>query len=571
MRSSGKSLRLTWLLPGLFLLISPALFAACPDWTKPQANTAITQLADRLALWDDAYYRRGKRLVEDGVYDQSRRNLQTWQRCFGTETFSMATAEPGAEISHPVVQTGLHKIDDRRELDTWIARRSQANLFVQPKVDGVAVTLRYRHGRLIALISRGDGERGQDWTSKAVVIPAIPPLLSGNPPPEVILQGELYQRRDGHVQKAEGSDGARSRIAGLMARHELASKDAEEIGLFVWDWPTDSQTMQERLAQLERWGFATSQAYTHAVKNPEDVAEWRRRWYRQPLPFVTDGVVVRQGNRPEANTWQAEPPDWAIAWKHPTESAHALVRDIEFTVGRTGRITPLLHLYPVELDDKSVSRVSLGSLDHWRDLDIRPGDQIILRLAGLSIPQLDQVLVRNEPRTEVASPDPARYHALSCLSLDANLGCEAQFLARLTWLASDKGLDLPGIGEGTWKMLIEAGLVTRLLDWQALTKAQLIALPGVGDKRAAQWLAAFDQAKARSLYDWLIALGMPSIDASALRDEHGVIELTELQTRNRRDWHAYSGIGPITAKRLVAFFDDPEIKRLLAKLPPSHF
>ncbi|EPC03759.1 hypothetical protein L861_00245 [Litchfieldella anticariensis FP35 = DSM 16096] len=544
--------------------LSPVQADECPDWTPTQADQALEALQTQVSEWDDAYYRRGERLVEDSVYDQARSRLTAWQTCFDVPATPLARSSSEETIVHPVAQTGLAKLDEPQALANWVERRLQDGLWVQPKVDGVAVTLVYEDGRLTAAISRGDGHRGQDWLSHAERIVTIPQQLPADSPPRVILQGELYHRRPGHIQAEHGSDGARSAIIGLMARHELDAVSANDIGLFVWDWPSGPKPMQARLTALESWGFADSARLTRPVTGMDDVTRWRQHWYRGQLPFATDGVVIRQNTRPEPVDWQPEPPYWAVAWKHPAQRSLAMVRDIDFRIGRTGTITPVLQLHPTRLDDRTIRRVSLGSLDQWQEWDVRPGDQIMIRLAGLTIPQLAEVLIRAEPRPELDAPDSDRYHPLSCLRLTT--GCEAQFLARLAWLSDNEGLDMAGIGEGTWQRLIDAGLIEGLLDWQALTPTQLEALPGVGEARATQWHASFQASRHRSLTRWLKALGMPPVDERILINADGYLDLSELRSRNRHDWRQHPGIGTTTAERLVAFFAEPEIVSLLSRL-----
>ncbi|GGX82264.1 DNA ligase B [Litchfieldella qijiaojingensis] len=536
----------------------------CPDWAPAQADRAMQTLQARIAEWNDAYYRRGERLVEDSVYDQARARLTAWQDCVEASSSSTLPIVDSGPVLHPVPHTGLAKLDDRQALTTWIERRRHDELWIQPKVDGVAVTLVYEDGRLTAAISRGDGRAGQNWLSHAQRIAAIPRKLPTESPERVILQGELYHRRPGHIQAEHGSDGARNAIIGLMARHELDADGADEIGLFVWDWPNGPEPMHERLATLERWGFTTTARLTRPVADLDDVTRWRQRWYRHALPFATDGVVLRQNTRPAARDWQPEPPDWAVAWKHPAQRSLAVVRDVDFRIGRTGNITPVLQLYPTQLDDRTVRRVSLGSLSQWQEWDVRPGDQVMIRLAGLTIPQLDDVLIRAEPRPELDAPPPERYHRLSCLHL--NDGCEMQFLARLAWLSGPQGLDIPGVGEGTWQRLIAGGLVEDLLDWQRLTPKQLEALPGVGEARAAQWYASFQASRQRPWARWFSALGMPPVDERALAGPDGRVDLAELRARSRHDWMQHSGIGTTTANHLVAFFAHPDIGRQLDRI-----
>lgn len=556
-----------WIACGALLLLIGSVTAhaePCPDWPTKRAQQAMDTLEARIVKWDDAYYRQGQRLVEDSIYDQARDRLTAWQHCFETSPdFGLPEAEDGS-LPHPVVHTGLAKLNEPKDVVTWLARRRHDALWVQPKVDGVAVTLVYERRRLVSAISRGDGAQGQDWLTHARRIEAIPKRLPAQAPANVVLHGELFQRRRAHIQAEHGSDGARSAVIGLMARHALDRQAAEEIGLFVWDWPNGPTEMQIRLARLEAWGFVDSARLTRPVADVDEVSQWRERWYHQALPFATDGVVIRQATRPDTERWQPQPPDWAIAWKYPAQRSLAVVRDVEFRIGRTGAITPVLRLYPTLLDDRTIRRVSLGSLAQWRRHDVRRGDQILIRLAGLTIPQLDEVLARTTPRPAMDTPDPARFHPLSCLRYSPD--CEAQFLSRLTWLSGKQGLDMPGIGEGAWRRLLEGEQVSGLLDWLSLSPAQLRHLPGVGKARAAQWHAVFQASRQQPLPRWLVALGMPAADESILAGADGTLDLAELQTRHSRDWQRHDGIGAVTAERLVAFFAEPGIVSLLSEL-----
>jgi DNA ligase (NAD+) len=570
---------LIWWLTSL-LPASVALADACPDWTPARAEREVTALAQRLDDWDRAYYGQGENgqgengqgergqeesPVSDAVYDQARQRLADWQACFSGEVPGMAAEPtlPTGPIDHPIAQTGLRKLDGEDEVRRWLARRDDA--WLQPKVDGVAVTLVYRAGRLLRAISRGDGRGGQDWTDSARQIAAVPERLATNE--DLVLQGELYLRLDGHVQARVGTAGARSEVAGLLARHELSTEAAARIGLFVWDWPDGPDTMQARLAALANLGdtegvtegFAKSVEMTHPVASLADVQRWRETWYRGPMPFATDGVVLRQGRRPPGERWRAEPPDWAVAWKYPPREALAEVRGVEFRIGRTGRITPLLHLVPVELGGRVIRRVSASSLDHWQSLDIRPGDQVTIALAGLTIPRLEGVAWRATERPALSPPQAEDYHALSCWR--PTPACESQFLERLTWLGGSQGLDLSGVGSGTWEALVEAGLVTGLLDWLTLDTARLVTVHGIGEVRAGQLRDAFALARRRPFGDWLAALGPPPglEPANALHWE-------ALASREAAAWRALPGVGPQRAEDLVAFFQHPQVRTLAERL-----
>ncbi|MBV2134082.1 NAD-dependent DNA ligase LigB [Pseudomonas sp. MAP12] len=534
----------------------PVAHAACPDWSAERAARELPALASQIERWDAAYHRDGRALVDDALYDQARARLEQWSQCFPAAARTpQALAAAAGPLAHPVAHTGLAKLADPAALEAWVA--GQDDLWVQPKVDGVAVSLVYQDGALVQAISRGDGRHGQDWTASARQIAAIPAQLDSGPG-RLLLHGELYWRLDRHVQAASGGAGARGKVAGLLARQALSRAEGAGIGLFVWDWPDGPPTMQERLAGLRRLGF-DSPAYTQPVQQAADVARWREQWYRQALPFASDGIVIRHGTRPPAARWQAQPPHWAVAWKYPAAQALAEVRTVEFRIGRRGRITPLLHLVPLQLDDRRIARVSAGSLTRWRQLDIRPGDQIALRLAGQSIPRLDGVVWQAAERVALDVPDPARHHPLSCWRA-SEPGCAGQFHARLVWLGGRQGLALAGIGAGTWQALQDSGRLDGLADWLELSEAQLAALPGFGAARAGTVWRSLQGARQRPFVSWLGALGLPPSGSARL-----AADWTTLAARSAADWQK-AGASHRQAVSLATFLAHPEVNALRTRL-----
>ena len=543
-----------WIALLLFPLTAQA--APCPDWPANRAKSELSVLSQQIAEWDDAYHNHGRSLIADELYDQARERLQSWHQCFPNALVDLPEPLAGStgKLAHPVAQTGLRKLNDAAVAE-WVASRD--SLWIQPKVDGVAVTLVYQGGILKQAISRGDGRHGQDWTARARQLPAIPKHLKQ--PLDAVLQGELYWRLDDHVQSRDGGAGARGKVAGLMARQSLDEQETNAIGLFVWDWPNGPENMPERLKALQNLGFSDSLHYTQPLNSTADARGWRQHWLNAPLSFASDGVVIRQGIRPPGERWQAEAPHWAIAWKYPASQALAVVQAVDFNIGRTGRITPILRLQPVDLDERRISRVALGSLQTWEKLDIRPGDQVAIRLAGLTIPRLDQVIWRSQERAIVHAPDPNRYHAMSCWRLSSE--CQQQFQARLNWLAGKQGLNLPGVGPGTWSTLLAGQKLHGLLDWLEFDSEHLQQLPGIGQRRASQLQQAFAQAQRRSLQQWLQALGAPPGIQLGVEDDWAT-----LLGRSHADWMKQPGVSQKSAERLLAFFSHPEVQRLGAQL-----
>jgi len=551
-------MRKGWLLGLLGMgAVAAAHAAECPAWNAAQARQELVALHDRLDSWNHAYRVAGQSPVDDAVYDQALQRFEHWRACFPGQAPAVPAhlADAGGAVATPVAQTGLAKLPDAAAVGAWMASRG-TDLWVQPKADGVAVTLLYVDGELRQAVSRGDGLHGTDWTGRARRIAAIPRHLP-HAPARVVLQGELYWRLDHHVQSRDGGAGARAAVAGALARDTLDAATAARIGLFVWDWPSGPADMSARLAGLRAMGLADSADYTRPVTTLAEVTHWRQQWYRHAMPFAADGTVLRQGHRPEAARWRAQPPDWAVAWKYPARQALAEVRQVSFTVGRSGRITPVLELAPVQLDDHRVQRVSVGSLRRWRQLDIRPGDQVEVALAGLTIPRLQAVAWRTHERRPVTPPDPRTHGPLTCWQ--AAPGCVEQFRARLAWLAERDNLELAGLGEDTWQTLIDAGLVHQLLDWMDLGAAQLATVPGLGERRAAALAQGFAAARERPFTRWLRALGAPALPVSALAD------WAELGRRDEAQWQA-AGVGKGRARQLVAFFRCAQVQALAARL-----
>jgi DNA ligase (NAD+) len=529
----------------------------CPEWPPSRAESEILSLREQISKWDDSYHRQGVSLVADELYDQSVQRLSKLRGCFDTAVSKdenpLETA--AGPMVHPVPHTGVSKLPDERAVQAWL--KGKSDVWIQPKVDGVAVTLVYENGKLEKLISRGDGIKGQDWTGHAHQIPAIPAHLVWEK--TLVLQGELYWQLTDHVQAKAGSLNARSKVAGLLARKTITAQEGAQIGLFVWDWPDGPSRMTERLTGLQALGFTDSARFSEPLESFTQAKNWRDHWYRNPLPFATDGVIIRQGERPPAQRWQAKAPYWIAAWKYPFAQVLGNVRRVNFNVGRSGKITPVLDIEPVRLDDRTVTRISVGSFKRWQKMDIRPGDQVAISLAGLTIPRLDKVVSRSVERAPLNVPEATDYHALSCWQ--PTEGCKGQFRERLKWLSGKKGLALKGVGPGTWDKLIEAGLVTDLLGWMHLDSAQISNIPGLGQKSSAKLLKSFQAAREQSFETWLKAIGLPPAAGAPLGDSWDA-----LSARSIDQWQTEPGIGPGRAKQLHAFFQDPQVQALSLRL-----
>ncbi len=257
---------------------------------------------------------------------------------------------------------------------------------------------------------------------------------------------------------------ARAKVAGLMMRADAAAA-LSQLDVFIWAWPDGPSDMRRRQQLLAQAGFKYSGQYTHPVSRIEQVAQWRQRWYRSPLPFVSDGVIVREGREPPGRVWSPGKGEWLAAWKYPPASRVMQVRAIRFSTGRSGRLNVVAELEPQRLDDKRVQRVNVGSVSRWQMLDIGVGDQLQISLAGQGIPRVDAVVWRTAERHK-PTPPPAKFNALTCYF--ATPECSEQFLSRLIWLSSKSALNVDGVGENLWRVIQQQNPMTHIFSWLAL-------------------------------------------------------------------------------------------------------
>lgn len=528
-------------------------WAVCPAWSPARAQEEISRLQQQIKQWDDDYWKEGKSEVEDGVYDQLSARLTQWQRCFGNEPRDAMMPPLAGTVMHPVAHTGVRKLADKNALRLWM--REHNDLWVQPKVDGVAVTLVYRDGKLNKAISRGNGLKGEDWTQKVRLISAVPQTVSG-PLANSTLQGEIFLKRKGHIQQQMGGINARAKVAGLMMR-QGNSDTLNSLAVFVWAWPDGPHLMTDRLKDLATAGFTLTQTYTRAVKNADEVAHVRNEWWKAKLPFVTDGVVVRAAKEPESRHWLPGQAEWLVAWKYQPVAQVAEVKAIQFAVGKSGKISVVASLAPVMLDDKKVQRVNIGSVRRWQEWDIAPGDQILVSLAGQGIPRIDDVVWRGAERTKPTPPE-NRFNSLTCYF--ASDVCQEQFISRLVWLGSKQVLGLDGIGEAGWRALHQTHRFEHIFSWLLLTPEQLQNTPGIAKSKSAQLWHQFNLARQQPFTRWVMAMGIPltraALNASDERSWSQLLFSTE------QFWQQLPGTGSGRARQVIEWKENAQIKKL---------
>jgi len=500
-------------------------------------------------------------------------------------------AEPMYSLDNAFSFEELHDFEQR--IKRLLEHNGEIEYTVEPKYDGLAVELTYRDGILEQASTRGDGYEGEDITANIRTIRTLP--LNIRPfaevPERIDIRGEVYMEiedfkalNNERLSKGEPPFANPRNAAAGSVRQLDPSITAKRrlkiacygIGLFKG---IDFKTQEELIKWLKRVNIPTPTGFVVARGIEAVIQEAQRlQEHRLSLPFEIDGVVVKVNEislqkRLGAKTRE---PRWAIAYKFPSLKAITKILDIQPSVGRTGKITPIAILEPVNIGGVTVSRSTLHNWDEVERKDIRIGDLIVIERAGDVIPHVVEVLAHRRTGDEkgVSPPEacpvcgsktvrPTEEVAVRCI----NINCEAQVLERIRHFASKSAMDIEGLGEKTVKLLYQYGLIRHFTDLFTLSKESLLKLPGFADKSAENLINAIEASKHTTLSRFLISLGIPHLGETAsgvisqrfekIEDLYGV--KTETLTLLR-------GIGQKTAEAVQRFFSSEDNLKAIDKL-----
>ena len=399
---------LPWIVPWAVFLLSAS---ACPPWDHDEAIENIKRLTNKVAQHDQRYFHQNAPTISDGEYDALANRLKQWQVCFGATPISTPdTGLRNARISHRAAMGSLKKAGTPEEVSNFLQGLSGSEVLVQPKIDGVAVELVYRHGRLVQATTRGDGHNGVDITRHIRHMSLIPSTLGNWNGQEVILHGELFVRLDRIdpvflVRYAS----ARHLVAGQLNRSKPDDVALNSFDFFPWHW-TNSRFANdlESIKTLAQMGFSLPLEHTHKVQSFKQVSQLLTDYAdKRSFPFLMDGIVIKAASTAlrKQRGWSGNTPNWALAWKFSGQDAVSEVTRIVFTTGRTGRVTPVVHINPVRIGNRTITRVSLGSVENLKRIDLAVGDLVSVLLKGNATPVFGQVLLRPQTRIYPDYPD----------------------------------------------------------------------------------------------------------------------------------------------------------------------
>ena len=564
-----------------------------------EAQKEIAKLRAEIERHNRLYYIDAAPELTDREFDLMLRRLTDLEKQF-PEFFdsNSPTQRVGGEplkgfknAPHALPMMSLDNLFTQEEVEAYAAKHG-GPFVLEPKIDGISISVRYENGQFVQALTRGDGERGDDVSANLKTIQSLPLRLQTENPPAVFeVRGEVYMTRSGFAALNERRQEAglepfanpRNACAGsmkILKPREVAKRPLDIIFYAVGALDgIDFATHSELLDTLKAFGFKTAPFAPTCVDGSElwkNIEQLDRM--RDEFEYEIDGAVIKIDDRSRYAELggTAKFPHWATAYKYPPEQAETTLREITIQIGRTGVLTPVAELEPVQLAGTVVKRATLHNEDEIKRKDIRIGDRVIVEKAGEIIPAVVRVCKRK--RTGIEQPfnmiaacealgiNPIKVKGEVAWRID-DLHHPAMLKRWLTHFASRNGMDIDGLGESIVEGLVDAELVKSPADLYSLTKPQLLCLEGFKEKKAANLIAGIEASKSRPFDRILFALGIRHVGSGAARilakefPNIGKLMEADVQTLEKiRD------IGPIVGKSIVDFFKTLENRELVEQL-----
>jgi DNA ligase (NAD+) len=514
-------------------------------------------------------------------------------------------ASPAAQfekIEHPLPMLSLDKCTDANELREWMQRcrnrladGSKLSFTCEPKIDGVAVALTYTDGLLSLAATRGDGATGENILTNVRTIAAVPLKLIGSGYPKSFeVRGEIYmahadferynanalqQDQKPLLNPRNGAAGSLRQLDSRITAQRPLTMFSYSLGWHDGSW--QPETHAEVLRSFVGWGLRTN-TLTEEVQDLDECLAYiaRLQEARDNLGYDIDGVVVKVNQL----TLQAElgnvtrKPRWAIAFKYPAEEATTTLLGVDFQVGRTGAITPVARLKPVFVGGVTVTNATLHNMDEIQRLDLRIGDQVMIRRAGDVIPQVRAVILAKRPEAaeEISIPQscpscgspaqrPGDEIVIRCSA--SHHVCPAQRKEGIRHFASRLALDVDGLGDKLIEQLVDTGLISNAADLFALSVETLSNLERMAEKSARNLISALQTSKQTTLSKFIYALGIREVgEATALALANHFGGLNALKQAKADELEDVPDVGPIVAQSIHKYFRDPDNLRVLDAL-----
>lgn len=576
--------------------------------TKASPAREIARLREQINYHNYRYYVLDAPEIPDAEYDRLLRRLQQLEESHPelvtpdspTQRVGAKPLDKFAEVRHEVPMLSLNNAFSREEaadFDRRARERMDCDVIdysVEPKLDGLAVSLRYENSILTSAATRGDGYTGEDVTQNVRTIESVPLRLLGKDAPRVLeVRGEVFMSRAGFRDLNRRQEQAgekvfanpRNAAAGSLRQLDPRITASRPLEMYCYGiGAVEGARLPDRhsaiLARLRDWGIRINPE-ARAVRGIDACIAYYEDMLarRDKLDYEIDGVVykVDRIDQQEALGFVARAPRWAIAQKFPAEEELTRLVNIEVQVGRTGALTPVARLEPVSVGGVTVTNATLHNQDEIERKDIRIGDTVIVRRAGDVIPEVVGVVKARRPKharkfhmpTEcpVCGSGVSRLEGESVARCTGGLFCPAQRRHAILHFASRRALDIEGLGEKLVAQLDEAALVRDVSDLYRLKAGQLAALERMGEKSAENIIEALDRSRNTTLARFIYALGIGQVGeatAQALARYFGTLDA--LRNALPEELQQVPDVGEVVAQSIVAFFREPHNRKVIDKL-----
>ncbi|MBE6755476.1 MAG: NAD-dependent DNA ligase LigA [Ruminococcaceae bacterium] len=562
-----------------------------------EAEIKAKELRDFLNYHSKKYYVDDDPQISDFEYDKALRELENLEEAFpSVMTPDSPTQRVGGmadnrfeEVVHAVPMESLQDAFSFDELRSFESRiDGDVTYVVEPKIDGLSVSLEYRDGVFVRGSTRGDGQVGEDVTANLRTIKTIPLKLEENIP-FLEVRGEVYMPREVFLSLVEKQEingekpfkNPRNAAAGSLRQKNSKIAAERNLSIFVFNIQQiegkELKSHKESLDYLKTLGFRTVPFYDE-YENFDDVLKEVERIgnERGNLPFDIDGAVIKVNDfeKRKALGSTSKFPKWAVAYKYPPEEKETKLIDIEINVGRTGVLTPVAVLEPVLLAGSTVSRATMHNEDFIREKGISAGDTVIVRKAGDIIPEIVSVARKGEdsqvfemPKICPSCSSPVSREEDEAAIRCSNPQCPAQLLRNIIHFCSRDAMDIEGLGESVSEVLVNEGLVKNAADIYYLKEEQLLSLERFAEKSARNLIDAIAKSKESDLSKLLFAFGIRHIGAKAaklLSVNFGTLE--KIMSATKEEILLIDGFGEIMAESAVEFFALEPTKRMVEEL-----
>ena len=499
-------------------------------------------------------------------------------------------------VKHKYPMLSLANSYSREEIEDWVRKLPQGvEIVCELKYDGLSISLWYEHGVLVRALTRGDGQQGDDVIANIKTIASIPWRIERADVPdffelrgEVLLPWERFEALNKEREEQEEPLFANPRNAAsgtlkLQDTREVARRGLEAYLYYMLGENLPGKTHFERLATAKEWGFHISEAIKvcHSV---DEVMNYIAYWdtERKNLPVATDGIVLKVNDlaQQEELGFTAKTPRWAIAYKFPAEKQLTLLKEITYQVGRTGVVTPVANLEPVQLSGTIVQRATLHNEDFIKQLDIRPGDRVWVEKGGEIIPKItgredrpisDERLAMSDYSFPTVCPECGatlvRVEGEAAWRCPNESGCPPQIKGKIEHFVSRKAMDIEGLGEETIDLLYCQGLLHNIADIYDLKAEDIATQERLGDKSAQNMLAGIEASKQVPWARVLFALGIRMVgETTAKKIAKRYNSIDSLQWATAEQLCAIDDVGPQIAENIVKYFEDIRNLEILERL-----